>query len=537
MDSNTQNSNSKKKVSKLSKLKKIKKKNIEKRNEMFDQNFTKFGFDFRITTTLMVISFLSIYFILSFLYSDLAYKGIANLQLYIVENLKFIFNFTIIFSLITLILLSLHKKIGKIRIGGQDAVPQFSNIAWYSMLFSAGIGIGILFYAVYEPVTHINSPLFSFADTNTAAITTTVFHWGFSGWAVYGICGVSLAYYAFNKGLPLAPRSFLYPLIGDGIYGIAGDIADALTIVTSLFGLASSLGLGAIQINAGLNFLFNIPMSVLIQIVIISVITIFATISVVSGVDKGVKILSELNMGIALIFFLFIFFASPVSTIISDILKSTVALFVGTPDAYLNQNSFDTNFLSSWTIFYWAWWCSWSIFIGMFIAKISVGRTIREFVFAVLVIPTVFSIIWFGTFGSSALSIIGENPASFDMFLQAPELSLFVLNDFLFSNEFIYLIVNLICLFLIFSFFVTSSDSGSIVINDLAAGGKQKTPIKQKLFWTFTEGGIAVILLYVGGSNALMYLQNSLIVIGIPVTLLLILTNILFVKQIFKDIK
>ncbi len=518
------------------KNKKAREKNKVLRQELYEKNFTKFGLDLRLPTTLMTIGILALYFGYTLLNKDVVFGQVETLKNFIVSEFSSVFIFAINSSILVLIICAFPKKIANIKIGGIDATPEFSKPAWYSMLFSAGVGIGLLFYGVYEPLIHMNSPLFSSGSDTVKGITTSVFHWSLGGWGVYGMCGLALAYYAYNKGLPLAPRSFLYPILKDRIYGIAGDLFDTITIISSLFGLASSLGLGAIQINAGFKYLFNVPMSTSFQVGSIILITFIATLSIVTGLKKGVKILSEVNVLFAMALLAIIFMATPIGLIISNIFSSVVLFIKDGLDAHINLNSYDDAFLSSWTIFYWAWWCSWSIFVAMFIAKISKGRTFREFIIAVLLVPTIVAFIWFGVMGTAGQYVAENFSGAFAEMTSSPEVTVYALNSYLFSNPIVKTLVNLLSLFLVFSFFITSSDSGSLVVDGLASAGKLKSPVGQKIFWASMEGLLAIVILLIGGSKALYYLQNSLIILGLLLATLIIITLILFVYQMYRDI-
>ncbi len=515
----------------------VKIKNQQLKKELYEKNFTKFGLDLRLPTTLMTVAILLIYFSYTFLNKEVVFSQVADLKDYIVTNFSLVFIYTVNLSILTLVIFAIPKKISSIKIGGKEAVPEFSNIAWYSMLFSAGVGIGLLFYGVYEPLVHMNAPLFSSGSDAVKGITVSVFHWSLAGWGLYGICGLSLAYYAYNKNLPLAPRSFLYPLLKDGIYGIWGDLFDTITIISSLFGLASSLGLGAMQINAGFKYLLGIEMSTTFQVCSIILITAIATMSIVTGLKKGVKILSEVNVFFAALLLIVVLMATPLNLVISNIFSSVVLFFKDGLDAHINLNSYDQQFIDGWTLFYWAWWCSWCIFVGMFVAKISKGRTFRDFIIAVIVIPTIVSFIWFGVLGTAGQYVAANIPGALEEMIKSPEITVYALNSYLFNNDIVRFAVNLLSLFLVFSFFITSSDSGSLVVDGLASAGKLKSPVGQKIFWASMEGFLAIVILIAGGSQALLYLQNSLIILGLLLAILILITLGLFIYQIMKDIK
>ncbi len=531
------NNKKEEKQRKLQERKAIRHKHGELKKELYNKNFTKFGLDLRLPTTLLTVSILIIYFSYTYIFRDVVFEQVADLKNFIVANYSSLFVWTINASIVTLLVFLVPKKLGNIKIGGTKAKPEFSTPAWYAMLFSAGVGIGLVFYGVYEPLVHMNAPLYPHGQDSIRGITVSVFHWSLGGWGVYGICGLALAYYAFNKNLPLAPRSFLYPLIKEGIYGFWGDVFDTITIISSLFGLASSLGLGAMQINAGFKYLFGVEMSTGFQVGSIIVITFIATLSIVTGLKKGVRILSEVNIFFALTLMLAIFVASPIGLAIGNIFKSVGLYLSDFYEAHVNLTSYDADFTSAWSIFYWAWWCSWSIFVGMFIAKISKGRTIREYVVAVLIVPTVVAFLWFGILGTAGQYIAEMYPESLAEMVSAPEVTLYALNSYLFQNEVIKFLVNSLSLFLIFSFFITSSDSGSLVVDGLASAGKLKSPVGQKIFWASMEGLLAIVILVVGGKQALYYLQNSLIILGLVLAIVLFLALILFCYQIYHDLK
>lgn len=525
------------KAKKLEMRKAIRQQQSENKKALYEKNFTKFGLDLRLPTTLLTLSILILYFSYTYIFRADVFQQVSNLKDLIVDQYRGVFIWTINASILTLIIFLLPKKIGNLKIGGIDAEPEFKKHSWYAMLFSAGVGIGLLFYGVYEPLVHTTAPLFPNASDNVRGITVSVFHWSLGGWGVYGICGLALSYYAFNKNLPLAPRSFLYPLIKEGIYGFAGDVFDTITIISSLFGLASSLGLGAMQINAGFKYLFGVEMSTTFQVCSIIFITFIATLSIVTGLKKGVKILSEVNVFFAMLLMIVIFFATPIGLTVSNIVKSVGVYITGAIPSHANLGSYDLDFISSWSIFYWAWWCSWSIFVGMFIAKISKGRTFREFIIAVLIVPTIVAFLWFGVLGTAGQYVAETFPSSSAEMLSSPEVTVYALNGFLFNNKIVRFLVNLLSLFLVFSFFITSSDSGSLVVDGLASAGKLKAPVTQKIFWASMEGVLAVVILVIGGQQALYYLQNSLIILGLLLAILLFFTLILFVYQIIKDIK
>ncbi len=506
------------------------------KKNLSDNNFTKFGLDLKVGTTLIAVISMFLYFMYLWIKGDVAYEQAAKIQNIIITNLSLIFVIVLDFSIVLLLFLAFYKKTGKIKIGGKESKPEYSNGAWYAMLFSAGVGIGLVFYGAYEPLAHMNAPFFDFATPEVRGITTSVFHWGLA-FALYGVVALALAYFSYNKGLPMAPRTLLYPLLKEKIYGVIGDIIDATAMIASLFGLASSLGIGAIQINAGFSYLLGFKISSTFQVILIIFITFFATLSAVTGLKKGVRILSELNMYLCGVILLVTVMASPILVVFANMILSTVTHIAGSFDAYVLTTTKDSAFLSSWTIFYWAWWSSWAIFVGSFIAKVSRGRTIREFVIAILLVPFIVATVWFVVFGTAGQYIAETIPGAGEDILSVIELTLFKLNGYLYSNGFVLVIVNVLTILLIFSFFVTSSDSGSIVVDGLANGGKLRSPKKQKVFWASMEGLLAISIILIGGSETLGFLQSTLLIIGVPFTIYIFITGILLLYQLLKDIK
>lgn len=415
------------------------------------------------------------------------------------------------------------SRYGRIVIGGNDAKPEFSRFGWFAMLLSAGMGIGLVFWSVAEPISHLGepSPLFN-VDPNSpgavqAALTSTFFHWGVHPWAIYAIVGLGLAFFSFNKGLPLTIRSLFYPLIGNKIYGWRGNLIDILSVLSTMTGLATSLGLGVSQVNAGLNHLFGVTISPVVQIILIIVITAMATISVILGLDKGVQRLSEINMGLAGIFALFVLLVGPTVFIMSGFTQNLgyyVANFVEM--SMWTETFTNTNWQGGWTLFYWAWWISWSPFVGMFIARISKGRSVREFIIGVVLVPTIISLLFMSILGGTALyqQINGLNDIASVVNVDE-SLALFSLADHLpFSG-----ILSIVGIILVTVFFVTSSDSGSLVIDHLTSGGKLDTPLAQRIFWAVIEGAVAAVLLIGGGLTAL---QTASILTGVPFALVLL---------------
>ncbi|QHQ35459.1 BCCT family transporter [Algicella marina] len=426
---------------------------------------------------------------------------------------------------------------GSVRLGGADATPDYSYIGWFAMLFAAGMGIGLMFFGVLEPVYHmaISEPLGvpspiaedgSIIAANVDAarqmgLAATIYHWGLHPWAIYAIVALALALFTYNKGLPLTIRSAFYPIFGERVWGWTGHIIDTLAVFATLFGLATSLGFGAQQANAGLEHIFGIPVSTTVQVLLISGITAIALVSVLRGLDGGVKVLSEINMGVALLLLVFVLLAGPTLTIFSDFAAGLGAYATNLVSLSNPIGREDTAYMQGWTAFYWAWWISWSPFVGMFIARVSRGRSVREFITCVLIIPSLVCVLWMAVFGGTAIDQVLTDPATsavkatvIDSY--SPELSLFAMLEGLPLAS----ITSLIGIVLVIVFFVTSSDSGSLVIDTITAGGKVDAPVPQRVFWCVFEGAVAIVLLIGGGLGAL---QAMVISTGLPFTLVLLL--------------
>lgn len=430
--------------------------------------------------------------------------------------------------------------VGKIRIGGIDAVPEFSTLSWFAMLFAAGMGIGLMFWSVAEPVAYYTdwygTPLNVAPNTPEAAraaLGATMYHWGLHPWAIYAVVALSLSFFAYNKGMPLTIRSAFYPLLGEACWGWAGHAIDLLAVLATIFGLATSLGLGAQQAAGGLQHLFDIPNAINTQIAIIVGVTSVAIFSVVRGIDGGVKLLSNINIALAALLLVFILlFGQGLGFFTS--LANTASAYV---ENFLPlSNSFgreDDVWFHGWTVFYWAWWISWSPFVGMFIARISKGRTVREFIIAVLLVPTFVTLIWMSAFGGTgldqAVNDVGQlangiSDVSLAMFHMLENLPLASLTSFLGIS-------------LVLIFFVTSSDSGSLVIDSITSGGKVDAPVPQRIFWATLEGVIAGTLLYGGGAEALQALQAGAISVGLPFTVVLLLMCVSLYKGLSEELR
>ena len=431
--------------------------------------------------------------------------------------------------------------VGRIRLGGSGATPDFSTLSWLAMLFSAGVGIGLMYWGSAEPLAYFTgwsgTPLGVPAGTPEAhrlAMSATIFHWGFHPWAIYALMGLALAFFCYNKGLPLSIRSTLYPLLGERVWGWSGHIVDSLAVIATLFGLATSLGFGAMQVAAGLNFLFGISGGIGTQIVIIACVTTLAIISVTRGLDGGIKVLSNINIGLAILFLGFVLLAGPTVLMLVAIPQNAVnylADFIPL-SAWFGREA-DLQWYQGWTIFYWAWWISWSPFVGMFIARVSRGRTVREFLAAAMVMPVGVSVVWFSVFGTAAIDLATREVGAFAEGFTDASLVLFQVLEQLPMTEF----ASGFAILVVLIFFVTSSDSGSLVIDTITAGGKLHAPLAQRVFWATMEGLVAAVLLFGGGNAALTALQAGTIATALPFTFVLLLCCVSLYKGLRHELR
>ena len=439
------------------------------------------------------------------------------------------------------------SPLGRVRLGGTEATPDYSYLGWFSMLFAAGMGIGLMFYGVSEPLTHFST---SFAGTvsengvrtdwaplggavgdaeasRRLGMAATIYHWGMHPWAIYALMALGLALFSFNKGLPLTIRSVFYPILGERVWGWPGHIIDILAVLATLFGLATSLGLGASQATAGLHYLFGVPLGGTTQILLVVGITALALISVVKGLDAGVKRLSEINMILALLLLVFVVFVGPTLLILTGFFENLGAYMRHLPALANPIGREDSNFASGWTAFYWAWWISWSPFVGIFIARVSRGRSVREFIISVLLIPSFACVFWMTVFGGTAIKQVVVDGYQQVVEAELP-LQLFSMLDALPLSG----ITSFIAIVLVIVFFVTSSDSGSLVIDVISAGGKVDAPTPQRVFWCLFEGLVAISLIVGGG---LVALQAMAVSTGLPFTLVLLVAAFSTVKGLMSE--
>ena len=479
-------------------------------------------------------------------FHDQVESSFSSMKDWLTSNLDGFFlvagNFFVLFCLVIA-----FSPLGRVRLGGTEAKPDYSYLGWFSMLFAAGMGIGLMFFGVSEPLTHFGTaldgvvvadgvrtdwaPLGAAAgDAEAAArlgMAATIYHWALHPWAIYAVLALGLALFSFNKGLPLTVRSVFYPLLGERIWGWPGHIIDILAVLATLFGLATSLGFGAAQASSGLNFLFGIPLGIPTQIVLIVGITAIALASVVAGLDSGVKRLSEINMLLALLLLLFVIAVGPTLSILSGFFTNLGAYLQYLPALSNPIGREDSNFLQGWTAFYWAWWISWSPFVGMFIARVSRGRTVREFIVSVLLVPSLACTLWMTVFGETAIRQVVETGYAAARDAELP-LQLFMMLDALPLAQ----ITSFLAIVLVVVFFVTSSDSGSLVIDVISAGGKVDAPVPQRVFWAIFEGIVAVVLILSGGLVALQAMSVST---GLPFALVLLVSCIAIFKGLMSE--
>jgi choline/glycine/proline betaine transport protein len=504
--------------------------------EVGDTNIERFGFDVHPVVFPVSGVILAVFVAVTLLFPEQAGAAFTAAQSWITGTFGWFYILAVNVFIIVVLYFGLSKY-GKIRIGGVRAEKEFDNLSWMAMLFSAGMGIGLMFYSVAEPIYYAGTvpPFFagSGVESGTPAAATvglaqTFFHWGLHPWAIYALVGLGLAFFSFNRGLPLTFRSIFWPLLGDRIYGWPGHVIDIVSVFATLFGLATSLGLGVAQVNTGLSYvtgellgIADIPIGPIPQVLLIAGITAIATASVAAGLDGGVKRLSTLNLYLMLVFLGFMLIVGPTLYVFDGLVTSVGEYLISLPALgfYTGFGGGEgaASFMSGWTLFYWAWWISWSPFVGMFIARISKGRTIREFVFGVLILPSLFSFVWLSTFGGSALfSQFGGAGILAAYNNQGQAIAMFSM----LGNFPLAVVSSIIAIALVISFFVTSSDSGSLVVDHLTSGGKHNVPKTQRIFWAITEGAVAAVLLVGGGLSAL---QTGSLITGLPFALILLL--------------
>lgn len=503
-------------------------------------NLQIFGLDINVPVFLTSSLTIIIFVLVALIFQEKATVVFEDIRKWMTSRLDWVFLLTC--SLLVLFCLYLIvSPLGKVRLGGQNAMPDYSTLTWIAMLFSAGLAIGLVYWGIAESVQHFQTPPFHMTkvykeaqllvpdathpDVQAArdmSFAAVAFHWGLHAWAGYAVVGLALAFFAYNRGLPLALRSAFYPLLGERVWGWPGHIIDTLAVFATLFGLAPSLGLGSQQVAAGMNKLFGIPATSTTEVAIIAVITIIATASVLSGIDVGIKRLSQINIWIMIALFSFVIVVGPTGVIFSTFFKALgdyvvkivpLSNWVGRTDSY---------FIHDWSAFHMAWWITWVPFVGTFIARISKGRTVREFLLCVLLLPMLITLLCFSTFGGTAIHQFladGYTGVMASVETGAYAGSLFEL----FRELPLPQITSFVSIVLLITFFVTTSDSGSLVVDMLTAGGKLHAPAAQRVFWCTAEGLVAIALLLGGGLRSL---QAATLLSGLPFAFILIAIGI-----------
>jgi choline/glycine/proline betaine transport protein len=452
------------------------------------------------------------------LWPDQASRLFNRVQAGIVEDFGW-FYIGAVAGFLIFVLYLMVSKYGDVKLGPDESEPEYSYLSWFAMLFSAGMGIGLIFFGVAEPIQHYATPPLGTGrniDAAQQAMVLTFFHWGLHAWAIYIVVGLALAYFSFRRGLPLTVRSALYPLIGRRIYGPIGDAVDVFAVLGTMFGVATSLGLGVLQVNAGFGYLFGLPSEVGVQLILIAAITGLATLSVVLGLDRGIKRLSELNIILAVTLLLFVLLAGSTVFLLQAFMQNIGAYLGAVIPRTFRMYAYAPNpWLANWTLFYWGWWIAWSPFVGMFIARISRGRTIREFVVGVLLVPVLFTFLWMTVFGNTAitLDLSGAAPIADTVARNMPVALFETLGHLPLST-----ISSGLATMLVITFFVTSADSGALVVDTITSGGVE-SPVWQRVFWAVGAGVVAAVLLVAGGLQAL---QTASIASALPFSVVMV---------------
>ena len=467
------------------------------------------------------------------LYPDDASGRFTRLQSGIMANASwfYVMAVALIFLCVTFLGLS---RYGDIKLGPDHAQPSYSFASWFAMLFSVGMGIGLMFFGVAEPVMHFQAPPLGEPGTVDAAkeaMKLTFFHWGLHAWAIYAMVALILAFFGYRHHLPLTLRSALYPIIGERIYGFAGHTIDIFAVLGTIFGVATALGYGVLQVNSGLNYLFAVEISTKVQATLIVVIMLLTTVSIAAGLDKGIRRLSEANLLLAMMLLVMVVLLGPTVLLMQMLIQNTGGYLSDIVGKTFNLYAYEpTDWLGGWTLFYWAWWLSWSPFVGMFIARISRGRTIREFVTGVLFVPTGLTLVWLTAFGNTAINMIthqGITDLGKTVTTNIPVALFSFLEHFPFSN-----LLSLIAMVMVVIFFITSADSSAVVVDMLACGGNSKTPTWQRVFWSTLIGVVALVMLLAGGLRAL---QTITIATALPFSVMLLVSAYGLLKALAVD--
>ena len=502
---------------------------------MLDDLLTKLGFRVQ-----PIVFFLASALILSFIAATSLFPG--PIGDFFTANQDFVassfgwFYVLVVTAFLAFVVWLGFSRYGDIRLGEDDEEPEFSYLGWFAMLFSAGMGIGLLYNGVAEPLSHYLSPPLAEGGTIEAAeeaMLFTFYHWGFHPWAIYSVVGLSVAYFGFRRKLPVTLRSAFYPLFGERINGPIGHAIDVFAVIGTLFGVAASLAIGALQISAGLNSVFGLGNSTWLHMIVIAVVTLTAITSVVAGLDGGIRRLSQANLILSLSLLVFLFVTGPTTFMLDSFVENSGKYIQILADVGFWTDPYDQSdgWQASWTLAYWGWWLAWAPFVGMFIARVSRGRTIREFVLAVLIVPTVVSFFWFSIAGDTAIKMVREGNERLPEVLNSEgglDVIFFAfLESFPFSS-----LTSVLLIVAVFVFFVTSSDSGSLVIDMITAGGHTDPPVGQRIFWATVEGLAAAVLLLAGGLEAV---RSAVAAAGLPVAVLLVMMCVGLTKALREE--
>tara|TARA_R110002111_G_scaffold131677_3_gene196856 strand:+ start:522 stop:2144 length:1623 start_codon:yes stop_codon:yes gene_type:complete len=492
--------------------------------EIGQDNIEVLGLNIHNPVFFMSAGLVTFFSVVSLVFPEATNLALADAKTWTLQSADWLFAITPVIVFLFSLALAI-SPLGRIRLGGADATPDFKIHSWIAMLFAAGVGIGFMFYGSAEPLAYytdwFGTPLSVAPGTPAAerlAFSATIFHWGLAPWAIYAIVGLSLGFFAHNKGLPLSIRSAFYPLLGDRVWGWPGHIIDLFAVVSTIFGLATTIGIGATQATSGLSYLFGFEQTRLIQILLILTMTGLAVLSVLRGLDGGVKLLSNINMGVAFALLMFVVIAGPTTLIFTGMGENLLNYVKDTPALTNWVGRTDIVWFHDWTIFYWAWWISWSPFVGMFIARISRGRTVREYFAVVLLAPFTICVVWFSAFGETAVAQHKSGVGELAGDMTNASITLFkMLHDMPFPE-----VTSGIAILLLIVFIVTSADSGALVVDTITSGGKTDSPVIQRVFWACMLGLTASALLYGGGTDVLRSLQAGTITAALPFTVILL---------------
>lgn len=485
-------------------------------------NVRIFGLDLHARAFLVSAFIIAVFVVAGTMFQEGTAELFVNAQHWVVTRFYWWFmtaaNVILLFCLLLIV-----SPFAKVRLGGKDAKPDYSYTTWFAMIFATSVSAGFLFFGVVEPVHHFQNPPLGIdpSDTETAfavGMAGAIFHWGLHGWAIFAVVGLSMALFSYNMGMPFSLRSVFYPVLGNRVWGWAGHLIEALVVFSTLFGLAVSIGLGTEQISGGLDYLFSIPPTNLSKVVLIALVVLTAMTALLTGIDTGISRLSRFNIILAVSLMLFIITAGPTLDILRHCLASATTYIVSIASFSNWAGREDTDFLQEWTIFYWAWWFCYAPFVGMFIARISRGRTVREFLFFVLILPTIICVLWMNAFGGTAVHqflINGYTGVTETVATGRYELALFKLLE-MFPQTQLFCLVSIVMLF---SFLVVSLDSGSLAVDSITAGGKLNTPVPQREFWCFIGGLIPAVLMLAGGLRSF---QAAVVVASLPLAVLFV---------------